>query len=232
MTMGFDPASLLRLLGLSAASGTRGALVLLVLGLAGRFAALPLEGSWASLARPEVMGALAAVALFEAWAERDDSMRELATLALAGVQAAGGAASGLAVASSLPPWAAGALGVGVALGTGWLRGRAHRLLAATRTEVADPRRWLSRLENGGAVGVAAAALLAPVLAVGLVAAATLLGLAIARTARAVEAAWRRPCPRCGASIRVEATRCPACRAEVEATSLRGEPPTSPSADRP
>jgi hypothetical protein len=217
-----DPAALLRLLGLSAASGTRGALVLVVLGLSGRWLGLPLEGPWAALTRPEVLGALGAVALFEAWAERDDDLRSLTALALTGVQAASGGVAGLALADRLPPWAAGALGVGVALAVSLLRGQVHRLLAAARTEVADPRRWLTRLEGGGALGVAVAALLAPVLAVALVVAAALIGLGVARAARVVEAAWRRPCPACGASIRVEASRCPRCRGEVEPAWLRGD----------
>lgn len=216
-----DPAVLLRLLGLSAASGTRGALVLIVLGLAGRFVGLPLDGPWAALSRPEVLGALGALALFEAWAERDDDLRSLAALALTGVQAASGAVTGLALADRLPPWAAGALGVGVALLVSVLRGQVHRLLAAARTEVADPRRWLTRLEGGGALGVAVAALLAPVLAVVLVVTAALVGLAIARTARAVETAWRRPCPLCAASIRVEASRCPRCGGAVEPAWVKG-----------
>jgi len=229
----FDPAALLRLLGLSAASGTRGALVLVVLGLAGRFLGLPLSGSWAALSRPEVLGALGALALFEAWAERDDDLRSLTGLALTGVQAASGAVTGLALADRLPPWAAGALGVGVALGVSVLRGQVHRLLAAARTEVANPRRWLTRLEGGGAVGVAVAALLAPALAIALVVAAALVGLGIARTARAVESAWRRPCPLCGESIRVEASRCPRCRGAVEPSWVRGdEPPPPPSAALP
>jgi len=230
VTPPLDPVALLRLLGLSAASGVRGALVLLVLGLAGRFLGLPLSGGFDALSRPEVLGALAAVALFEAWAERDDDLRELASLALTGVQAASGAVAGLALSDRLPPWAAGALGVGVALAVSFLRGRVHRLLAAARTEVVNPRRWLSRLEGGGALGVAAAALLAPVLAVALVVAAALVGVAVARTARAVEAAWRRPCPRCGAAIRVEASRCPRCRSAVETARLSdGASPPPPVA---
>jgi hypothetical protein len=221
---GLDPLALLRLLGLSAASGTRGALVLVVLGLAGRFLGVELHGPWAHLARPEVLGALGALALFEAWAERDDDLRSLAALALTGVQAASGGVAGLALGDRLPPWAAGALGVGVALGVSWARGHLHRLLGAVRSEVADPRRWLSRLEGGGALGVAVAALLAPVLAVGLVLLAALVGLAVARLARAVEAAWRRPCPACGAAIRVEASRCPRCRTAVEPAPPDEAPP--------
>lgn len=220
---GLDPLALLRLLGLSAASGARGALVLVVLGLAGRFLGVELHGPWAHLSRPEVLGALGALALFEAWAERDDDLRSLAALALAGVQAASGGAAALAVADQLPPWAAGALGVAVALGVSWARSHLHRLLGAVRSEVADPRRWLARLEGGGALGVAVAALLAPVLAVGLVLLAALVGLAVARLARAVEAAWRRPCPACGAAIRVEASRCPRCRAEVAPGEVSAAP---------
>ncbi|MCK7532684.1 MAG: hypothetical protein MZV63_17460, partial [Marinilabiliales bacterium] len=89
-------------------------------------AGLPLQGPWAALSRPEVLGALGALALFEAWAERDDDLRSLAALALTGVQAASGAVTGLALADRLPHWAAGALGMAVALGVSFLRGQVHR----------------------------------------------------------------------------------------------------------
>jgi hypothetical protein len=209
-----DPTSLLRLVGLGAASGTRGALALLALGIAARFDSGTLHGQWATLAHPAVLGALAALALFEAWAERDDDLQDLAALATAGARAASGSVAAMASLDHLPPLAAGAAGLGLALGTDFLRRRVHGLLKLARTEVTDPRRWLTWLENGGVPGVVAAAILAPFLAGVLVAAAALGGLLVALAARRIEAAWRRPCPFCSKPIRVEATLCPACRREL------------------
>ncbi|WP_318653877.1 zinc ribbon domain-containing protein [Anaeromyxobacter oryzae] len=209
-----DPTPILRLLGLGAASGTRGALTLLGVGLTARLLDLPLGAGWTFLERPAVLGALAALALAEAILERDDDLQDLAALALAGVRAASGGVAAAASADRLPPWLAGALGVALALGTDLARRRLHAALKLVRTEVADPRRWLVRLENGGALGVAVAALAAPVVALGAVVVAATVAVAVNRAAHAAEALRRRPCPACGAAIRVEASGCPRCGANV------------------
>jgi hypothetical protein len=81
--------------------------------------------------------------------------------------------------------------------------RLHRALLQLENDVVHPRRWVLRLEQGGVLGL------------GLAAALFVLG---AKAAKRAEAVWRRPCPACGEAIRVEASRCPACRADVPVAS--------------
>ncbi|WP_242394772.1 DUF4126 family protein [Anaeromyxobacter oryzisoli] len=205
-----DPSPILRLLCVGAASGTRAALTLLGVGLGARLLDVPLGADGALLARPAVLGALAALALGEATLERDDDLQDLAAPALSAVRAAAGGLAAAATLERLPAWAAGAAGVAVALGTDALRRRLHRALRRVRTEVTEPRRWLVRLEGGGALGIAFAALAAPAVAAAAVALSVAVALGATRLARAAEALRRRPCPACAAPIRVEASRCPRC----------------------
>lgn len=87
-------------------------------------------------------------------------------------------------------------------------------------------RWFAWVESGGVVGVAALAAVLPVLAFAMIvvlgAALAAGGLTLRGVALAADRAARRPCPVCTGNVRVEATRCPKCKADIPAT-VRLEP---------
>jgi hypothetical protein len=210
--------SVLQVVGLGAAAGTRGALALLALGLASRLTGLPLHGAWASLQDPAVLGALGALAFIEGAVERDDDLRELLGLALVAARTGAGAAAAIAAnlggGEQLPPWLAGVLGAVIAVVTAHLRSRLHGTVREVDLEVVRPKKWLTRAENAGTLALAGAAPAAPFLGGAILVVAALLGLAVWGAAASWEARRRRPCPHCGRRIRVEASRCPRCGAEV------------------
>jgi hypothetical protein len=82
-------------------------------------------------------------------------------------------------------------------------------------------RWFAWVESGGVVGVAALAAVLPILAFALIlalgAALAAGGLGLRGVALAADRAARRPCPVCADAVRVEATRCPKCKADIPAT---------------
>jgi len=120
------------------------------------------------------------------------------------------------------------LGTAVALLSLEVRTRFMRLLH----DAMLPRRWVRWLECGGVVGVLVAVLLSPVLAVVLTAVLGALSVAVGVGATALLSAIdrrsRTPCPKCGVAVRVEATRCRACAAEVTPTRWLAEPPSGAS----
>jgi hypothetical protein len=103
----------------------------------------------------------------------------------------------------------------------WIRGQVRELAE----DVGLERVW-AWLETGGlGVGVVLA-IFAPFLMLGFAIAfafAAFVGMAILRLARsAIDAARRRPCPACATAIRVEASRCPKCRAPVTPARMLGD----------
>jgi len=83
------------------------------------------------------------------------------------------------------------------------------------------------VETGGVLAALALLPFAPVLGVGLVAlgavAVALGGVAAFGIDRLADARARRPCPRCRAAIRVEASLCPQCRGGLVPSVRRGDP---------
>lgn len=208
-----------QLIGLSSASGTRagGSLLLVALAAHFQYVALPAELAW--MATPEAMGAFGALLAFEMFTQRDQDLRVLLGLAQLGLSAGSGATVALASmgvqTGQMPPWAVGAAGAGIAVVTLALRQWLQGHVAQLETELVHPHRWLLRAEDFFGLGVAAAALLWAPLALTLVGVFTVGCVAAGLVARRLEARSRRPCPAgCGASIRLEASRCPKCRADV------------------
>ncbi|MCC6337108.1 MAG: zinc ribbon domain-containing protein [Myxococcales bacterium] len=219
----FDAAS--RLLGLATASGTRAALSLLLLAAGARLGKVALPPGLGFLTHDAALGALLALSILEQATQRDDDVRKLLAVLSYGVHGLAGTLVGLAAQKSVglehaPPVALGAAGAALALLTQGARQRLHDALGALEHDVVSPRRWLVRLENGGVLGVAVAALLAPVVALAFVLSGAALTVAALVAARKLEGRARRPCPACGARIREEASRCPKCRAEVDPVTWR------------
>ncbi len=208
-----------QVIGLGSASGTRagGSLLLVALAAHYQYVGLPPDLAW--IAAPEALGAFVALLVFEAYSQRDSDLRMLLGVAQFGLSAASGATVALASmnvqTAQVPPWALGALGAGVAVATLGMRQWLHGQVEQLETEVLHPRRWLLRSEDLMGLGIAAAALLWPVLSLALVGVFAVVCAAAGLVARRMEARSRRPCPAgCGASIRQEASRCPKCRADV------------------
>ena len=216
-----------KVLGLGAASGVRASSSLLVVALLARFGWLELPQQLSWLRSAVAIGALLGVTVLEAAAERDDDVQQVLEHLQYGLRALAGAAVAVVVLASgsqapgeLHLAAAGLVAAGTAVATHGLRMRLHRALYVVQSDAFHPRKWVNRLEDGGVIGVAVAAVLAPLVALGVVAAglcATLLG---AWLAHQVEAWWRRPCPACARPIRVEASRCPSCRADVPVVEMK------------
>jgi hypothetical protein len=214
--------ALARLLSTSALAGTRSSLTLLLLALAAR---LELFAGASSLAGPAWMtsnvglGLLLALVVLEELAEQDEDLQALFDIAAYAIRGGAGALAaqsiqGVAELSgglALPEWGSTLLGAGVAVGTHHLRANLHEQLAGLGDSLLSPRTWLAWLELGGVVGLAVAIVLAPVLALAFVVLAALGGAAVILAKRASEQRlFRRPCPHCGARVRVEASRCPSC----------------------
>jgi hypothetical protein len=102
----------------------------------------------------------------------------------------------------------------------WVRGKIREFVDQLNLE----RVW-AWLETGGFGAALLLVLLAPALLLvftALLAVGSVVALIGLRFASAVaDAARRRPCPACGVSARVEASRCPRCRAAIEPTRLLG-----------
>ncbi|WP_224362138.1 DUF4126 family protein [Hyalangium versicolor] len=208
-----------QLLGLSSASGTRAGLSLLAVAVASHdgYVSLPPELQWMAL--PGAMAAFAVILIFEMITVRDEDMHSLLGLVQYGLSAGSGA---LAVMGSLnvetqqlPEWAVGGGGALLAVATLGLRRRVHNEFVGLESHVFHPVKWLNRFQEGGVLGLCVAVFMAPALALVLVVLMAAAGVAAALVAHRMEARlFRRPCPSCGASIRVEASRCAHCRAEV------------------
>jgi hypothetical protein len=216
-----------RLISTSALAGTRASLTLLCLGLAARFELLAAPHPW--MTSNIGLGVLLALVIVEELAEQDEDLQALfdvfayALRGGAGALAAGTIqASATGVGFELPQWGAGLIGAGLAVGTHHLRAQLHEQLHGAGEGVLSPRTWLAWLELGGVLGLMVAIVLAPVVALGFVIAASLAGVAAIVGKRAVEdRVWRRACDGCGARVRVEARRCPGCRKAIEVARWLG-----------
>jgi hypothetical protein len=206
-------------IGLSSASGTRAGASLLAVALAAHqgYVSLPSPLEW--MARPGAMAAFVVVLVFEMITDRDEDMHLLLGLVQYGLSAGSGAVTVLAsmnvAPQGVPDWAVGAGGAGLAIATLALRRRVHAQFMGLESEFFHPLRWLNRLQEGGVLGLCIAIFFAPAFAVGVVVLMMVAGVIAAWMAHRMEARlYRRPCPSCGASIRVEASRCVSCRKEV------------------
>jgi hypothetical protein len=206
-------------IGLSSASGTRAGVSLLAVTLAAHqgYVSLPTSLQW--MAHPGAMAAFAVVLVFEMITDRDEDMHMLLGLVQYGLSASSGAMSVMAsmnvAAPALPEWALGAGGAGLAIATLALRRRVHSEFMGLESEFFHPLRWLNRLQEGGVIGLCLAIFFAPAFAVAVVVFMLAAGVVAAWMAHRMEARlYRRPCPSCGAPIRVEASRCVLCRTEV------------------
>lgn len=204
-----------QLLGLGSASGTRAGLSLLAVSLAAHqgYVSLPPQLAW--MAHPGAMAAFAVILAFEMITDRDEDMHMMLGLVQYGLSAGSGA---LAVMGSLsvqteqiPDWAVGAGGALLAVGTLALRRRVHLEFAGLESHVFHPMKWLNRFMEGGVLGLCLAVFLAPAVALVLVVLMAAAGIVAAVLAHRMETRlFRRPCPSCGAAIRVEASRCVRC----------------------
>ena len=104
----------------------------------------------------------------------------------------------------------------------WVRGEIKEL--AEELELEQLWAWL---ETGGVTVGVVLLVLAPAVmllfAIGLVVMSVGALLTVRLGRIALDAARRRPCPACAARIRIEACRCPKCKAEVAPTRTLGEP---------
>jgi hypothetical protein len=207
------------LLGIGAAAGTRSSLTVLVLAVAARFSGFELPQDLQILASDLGLASLLALVVLDELVERDPDLQGLLVLVNVGVRGAGGmvAAWGLqdTMDESLPQPVVWAIGGAAAIGVHLLRTKVQTYIPAARGGLLDPRAWLGWLEVGGVMGLVAAVLLAPLLALGFVvlaSAASVLALIVGRNIE--RARHRRPCPHCRHWTRMEATRCPRCHQDL------------------
>jgi hypothetical protein len=206
-------------IGLSSASGTRAGLSLLAVALASHqgYLSMPQELAW--MAHPGAMAGFGVILLFEMMTDRDEDARMLLGLVQYGLSAGGGALSVVAsmgvAAQGTPEWAVGAGGALLAVGMLTLRRRVQTEFAGLESEFIHPMKWLNRAQEGGALALCVAVFVAPTVALAVVVLMAAAGAVAAVMAHRMEGRlFRRPCPACGAAIRVEASRCVRCRAEV------------------
>jgi predicted RNA-binding Zn-ribbon protein involved in translation (DUF1610 family) len=206
-------------IGLGSASGTRAGLSLLAVALASHQGYLTLPSSLTWIAQPGAMAAFGVILIFEMITDRDEDAHMLLGMVQYGLSAAGGAMTVMAsmgvATQGTPEWAVGAGGALLAVGMLALRRRVHMEFAGLESELFHPMKWLNRLQEGGVLGLCVAVIFAPALALGIVVVMVVAGVVAAVMAhRMEERLFRRPCPACGAAIRVEASRCSQCRADV------------------
>lgn len=209
-----------RLISTSALAGTRASLTLLCLALAARLDLVSAPQPW--MVSNVGLGILLALVVVEELAEQDEDLQALfdvfayALRGGAGALAAGsleGSAAQLGV--DIPGWAAALVGAALATGTHHMRSGLHEQLRGVGDGLLSPRTWLAWLELGGVLGLMVAIVFAPILALVFVVLASLAGVALIVSKRALEdRVWRRDCARCGARARVEARRCPSCKQAI------------------
>jgi hypothetical protein len=221
-----------QLLSGSSLAGARSSLTLLLLGLAGRMGWLPqFEDTW--FASNVGLALLLGVTVIEEFVEQDEDMQSVMAAINYGIRGTGGALTAYALQQTggeeLPPWVAAALGAGVAVATHDLRMRLHHTLHGVGDNMLSPRTWLNWLELGGVVGVCAAIVFAPMIALGFIVLATVAGaLALIVRRIADKSLNYRDCPACQKSARVEAWRCPHCRQNIPIERWLGQQTQAPS----
>ena len=208
---------LARTLTTSALAGTRSSLTLLGLAVAARFDVVAPPQAW--MVSDIGLGILLALVVLEELAEQDEDLQALFDVFAYALRAGAGALSAAALQDStggaVPGWAAAVAGATVATATHHLRAQLHEQLQGFGESLLSPRTWLAWLELGGVVGLLAAVVLAPVLALAFVVLASVMGLSALIAKKAAEdRLWRRDCEHCNARVRVEARVCPSCRGAV------------------
>jgi hypothetical protein len=228
------PALLSQLLAAAGLTGIRASWVLLALtlgALGGRFS-LPPE--LAFLATPGGVAALLSLAILEHHLEQDEDLQDLLSLLQYALRGSGAVVVAWAFRTPalqqlpVPPWALAALAAALAMLTHHLRRRLFQQLYGFGSGLLSPRTWLLWLESGGLVGMLAALVLAPGLALVLLVLATMASLLLAHLRRVADRRLnRRPCA-CGYAARKEACLCPGCRQPLAVERWlgprRGEPP--------
>lgn len=213
MPVPFEIAS--SLLGLGTASGTRASLALLIVAGASRAGWVQIPSSFAFATSTPMLGALVAATVLEEFLERDDDAQQLLSLVKYGLHGTGAVVVCWMLIEKfhlpLDGWPIAVIGGALAAATHNVRMKLHDALRDLEAGIVTPRRWLTWLEVGGAVGIASAVLLAPLVsAVFALIAAILCGLAGLLVAR-IERSQRRPCPTCHMPVRKEARLCPHCK---------------------
>lgn len=214
-----------QVLSASSASGARGAATLLVLAVAGWAGWLELPESMSVLGSIPAIAVLTALAVVEELLEDDEDLQELLELVGYLVRGAGGALVAWTVAAGADAGASEAaapvVGAVMAAGTHHVRSLMHESVRGFGDTALSPRTWLIWLERGGLVGVLAAMILAPVIALAFVIlAAVAAGIALLVRRQLERSVYRRACPGCGHLARVEASRCPACSDTLEVRRWR------------
>jgi hypothetical protein len=161
---------------------------------------------------------LAAATVLEELLERDDDVQELLVILKYGIHGTGALILSWIVLEQfelpLDGWPIAVLGGVLAILTHNLRMRLHDGLRGLEAGIVSPRGWLSWLEAGGTVGLVAAAVLAPALALVLVVVGTFTTAGVGVLLRRMEDRHRRNCPTCGAGVRKEARLCPHCKEQL------------------
>lgn len=217
---------LAQVLGIGSASGSRTMLALFVVALLGRAGYVKIPDDLSLLTSTPMLGALLAGVILEECLERDDDAQRVLAALKYFVHGAGGAfASYVLIDSAKLPfegWPIAIIGCALALATNHLRMRLHRALDGIAVGLVSPRRWLSWLEAGGVVGVAAAVVLAPLIAFAFVMLALLATAVFWALSRIWEHGFRRPCPRCQTAVRKEARICRRCRVPLPVATAVGQ----------
>ena len=136
-----------------------------------------------------------------------------------------GFAAQLAIAADQPlPVQFASLSAAVGLNLTLVRLRAEALEFLDQVDLSGL--W-ARVETGGIAGVLVLLPFLPVLMLGMILAATvalwMVGGAIRAMDEVRDRRRRTACPACGARVRMEATRCTACRGALSPTRLLGQP---------
>ena len=207
-----------QLVRVAAASGTRASLTLVALALVARLGGYTMPEGLTLLTTDLGLALLIGVAVLDEVVDRDPELQELLTLANVGVRGAAGAIGAWGIEGmmdgTLPPAVVWGIGASIAIAVHLVRVRALSLLPEG-TDGFGPRTWIAWLEAGGVFGLLVAVFLAPLLALGVVVSATMLGGLVLLVARRVERhEHRRPCVHCDHWVRKEASRCPRCRRPV------------------
>jgi hypothetical protein len=214
-----------KLLGIGTASGARAGGAMLLIAILGRAGALQVPGSLSWLTSTPAIGSLAAATVIEELLERDDDAQELMATVKYGIHGTGALVLSWVVLEQfrLPwdGWPIAVLGSILALFTHNLRMRLHEGLRGLEAGLVSPQSWLSWLEAGGAAGLAAAAVLAPALALVLVVVGVFATAGTGVLLRRLEDRHRRACPTCGTAVRKEARLCPHCKEQLPVVSRVG-----------
>ena len=226
-----------QMLSASSLSGSRAALTLLAIALGAHFDWIDLPEALSMLSTTPAIVALATLAVLEEVIEGDEDLQELLHLVNYATRAGSGAIASWAVTAGADAGSvemvSPAVGAVVALAAHRLRSQLHEDLRGFGDTVLSPRTWLLWLERGGMLGLLIAMLLAPVIALGFVILASIGAATGLLVRRHLDRVWfRRACPFCAHMARVDASRCPSCKASLEVARWRTVEPTTSARPQP